>query len=283
MDRSILAWIMPRTIASIHKEYTVTSITTASFLSTYDTSLFYDYDADLFKEANYSVIISKTTSASDIKVGDDVVIAREGELNFYAKVVAISLNPLTYHIMVNSYVLADLVFIKSNWYTLNGYSLTVKSPINVLDGIDDYGDRVFSVNIYANQFIAINYSSTEYVIRMDEKLLDDTWYGIIVNIGNEWKQYTAYVWEKHISDKNAKLQNKFYKTLSLIPENINVDHYSINKSPAYITNIRLYNVTIEEEKQSNELLTYFVKDAEQAIILDNADQLMRIPYVTKQR
>lgn len=283
MDRSILAWIMPRTIASIHKEYAVTSITTASFLSTYDTSLFYDYDVDLFTKANYSVIISKTTSASDIKVGDDVVIAREGELNFYAKVVAISLNPLTYHIMINSYVLADLVSIKSNWNTLNGYSLTVKSPISVLDGIDDYGDHVFSVNIYANQFISINYSDVEYVIRMDEKLLDDTWYGIVINIGNEWKQYTAYVWEKHISDKNEKLQNKFYKTLSLIPENINIDHYSINKSPAYITNIRLYNVTIEEEKQSNELLTYFVKDADQAIILDNADQLLRLPYITKQR
>jgi len=288
MDRSIVAWVMPRTIPSIHKEYPVTSISGGAFLSTYDTSLFYDYDTELFTKTNYSIVLNNPVSVSSIKVDDTIVISRDGELNFYAKVVAISTNPLTYHVIINDYVLADLNSIKSDWYSQRGYNLTVKSPVNLLDGIDIYGESAFSVNLYANQFITITYGSlytdnTEYAIRLDDKLLDNTWYGIIVNIGNEWKQCSVYVWEKHENDRNAKLQNKFYETVALTTENININHYQINKSPAYITNIRLYNVTIEEEKMSNELLTYFIKDADQIIISDLADPILRLPYITKQR
>lgn len=286
-DRSVLAWIMPRTIPSIHKEYTVSSIYPNSFLSTTNTSTFYDYNPTLFVKTNYSVTLANT-SVTDISVNQYVVIAREGELSFYAKIVAITQYPLVYHLMINKYVLQSLGSIKSDWPSQKGYKLTAKSPINILEGIDTYGNSVFSFNIYANQFIGMTYGSAytnenEYVVRMDEKLDDDTWYGVVINVGNEWKQYSTYVWEKHSTDRYAKLQNKFYQTSTIVPENIIVDNFKINKSPAYLTNLRLYSVTIEEERQSNELLTTFVKDADQAIILDNCDDILRIPYVTRQR
>lgn len=287
-DRSIIAWVMPRTISSIHKEYPVTSITSIAFPTTYDTSLFYAFDASLYSKANYSVTLSDPVLLSQVKIDDYVTIARTGVLNFYGQVVAISVNPLTFHCLINAFVQEDLTAIKSDWNTQTGYKLTVKSPINILDGVNDFGQHVFSVNIFANQYIAINYGHTysdedAYVIRLTDKLLDDNWYGFIINIGNTWQQYNVYVWEKDPTDKNAKLQNIFYETLRLYPEEIAVDHYTINKSPAYLTNLRLYNSTIEEEKQSNELLSYFIKDGDQTIIADNADPRLRLPYITKQR
>lgn len=286
-DRAITAWIQPRTIPAIHKSYNVSNITDISD-DTIDPSIFDTYDASLYSRANYTVTLSDAPLLSQVQIDDNVVIARQGALNFYAKVVGISINPLKYYVMINSFVLEDLTAIKSDWADQTGYKLTPKEPISIIDGVNDFGDHVLSVNVYANQYVAISYAHTyanedAYVVRMDEKLKDDQWYGIVVNIGNSWQQYSVFVWEKHETDKYAKLQNVFYETLRLYGEEIAVDNYTINKSPAYLTNLRLFNTTIEEEKQANELLSYFSKDGDQLILSDNGDAVMKIPYITKQR
>lgn len=289
-DRAITAWFMPRTISEIHKEYEVNTIT--EIVNTLDPSTLYEYDASLYTEANYTITLKTPISLNNIQIDDTVVISRPGALNFYAKVVAISINPLQFHCAINPFVLEDLNEIRTDWYNQKGYKLTVKEPICIIDGTNEFGDHVFSVNIYANQYIAISYGHTycdtlnaysAYVIRMDEKLNDNEWYGIVVNIGNTWNQYSAYIWKIHETDKNAKLRNIFYETLKLYPEDIAISSYTINKSPAYLTNIRLFKCTIEEEKQSNELLSYFSQNGEQLIIGDNADPKLRLPYITRQR
>lgn len=273
-NRSITAWIQPK--ASTSSLYNVISI---AKIPSGDPS---------YNGANYSIRVDSTNSLNEIGLNSNVVISRPGALNFYAKVVALSDNPLTYHCVINAFVLEDLVAIKSDWATQKGYKMQAKEPISILDGVNEFGDHVLSVNVYANQYIAVNYAHTysnndAYVVRMDEKLEDDKWYGLIVNIGNSWQQYNVYVWKKHESDKNAKLQNIFYETLRLYPEHIAVDEYTINKSPAFLTNIRLFTETIEEERQANELLSYFSKDGDKLVIADNADPLLRLPYISKQR
>jgi len=285
-DRSVLAWISPRTIPSIHKEYDVTSIT--PIISSMDPSLMYAYDPSTFSAANYAITISSAINLSQIQINSNIVISRPGALNFYAKIVAISDNPLTFYCVINPFVLEDLLDIRTDWATQKGYKMMIKNPISILDGINDFGDHVLSVNVYANQYIAINYghaysNDDAYVVKLDDKLSDDEWYGIVVNIGNTWGQYNVYVWKKHDTDKNAKLQNIFYETLRLYPEDIGVNAYTINKSPSYLTNIRLFRATVEEERQANELLSYFSKDGDQLIIGDNADTIMKLPYITKQR
>ena len=285
-NRAITAWVSPRTIPNINKTFDVETID--PIISTIDPSTMYLFDASLYSEANYSVGLKSPALLSDIHLDDNVVIARTGALNFYGKVVAISINPLVYYIMINPFVLEDLVELTPNWNTMSSYKLTVKEPVSILDGVNDFGDHVLSVNLYANQFIAINYGQTysnydAYVVRMTDKMFDNKWYGVVVNIGNSWGQFNVYVWEKHDSDKLTKLQNIFYETLKLYPEAIGVDHYSINKSPAYSTNIRLFNETIEEEKQAPELLSYFSKDGDKLIISDAAEPRVYSPYITKQR
>ena len=153
----------------------------------------------------------------------------------------------------------------------------------LLNGIDTSTNMGFQVGIYANQYIKINYGTQEYLSIMDEQLNDGQWYGIIVNIGNVWNQYNVYVWEQHPTDSTTKLRIKHYETMRFTAEYVLVDKYVLNKAPVYMTNIRLYKANIEEEKQRNELLSYFVKDANQALILDNCDPLFRAPYISKQR
>lgn len=285
-NRAISAWFYPRTLPEINKTFDVQGI--EPIISTIDPSLMYQYDASLYSAANYTITLKSAASLSDVQIDANVIVSRPGALNFYGKVVAISVNPLTYYVMINPFVLEDLIALSPNWNSMSSYKMTLKEPISILDGVNDFGDHVFSVNIFANQYIAINYGHTysnydAYVIRMPDKILDNKWYGIVVNIGNSWGQFNTYLYEKHETDKFAKLQNIFYETLKLYPENIGVDRYTINKSPAYLTNIRLFNETIEEEKQANELLSYFSKDGDKLIVGDNGDAKVYMSYITQQR
>jgi hypothetical protein len=284
-DRSIIAWVQPRKSITENKSFNVASITP---IITLDPCTFYTYDSSLYSEANYSIVISSPAKLPEVQIDENVVISRPGALNFYGRVVAISIDPLTYYCMINPFVQENLAAIKSDWDLQKDYKLVRKEPISILDGVNDFGEHIFSVNVFANQYISINYGHTyadddAYVIRLDDKLYDNEWYGIIVNIGNSWQQYNVYVWKKHETDKNAKLQNIFYETLQLYPEEIHVSEFTINKSPGYLTNLRLYSATIEEEKQSNELLSYFIKDGDQTIIADLADARLMTPYITRQR
>ena len=161
--------------------------------------------------------------------------------------------------------------------------MKVQEPINIIDGIDDEGNSDFNVNIYANQYIKIEYGEQEYTAILTDKMLDNEWYGIIVNIGNVWGQYNVYVWKQSDTDIGDPLQNIFYETIDFTPEAVSIEYYQINRSSSYITNLRLYGSTIEEEKQMNQLLSYFIKDADKAIIADNADLKFRAPYVGAQR
>jgi hypothetical protein len=290
-DRALMAWVQPRIPISISKEYDIKNISpivTWPDVSSFDSSIGESVDASIFSGTNYIITLNSPASLLDIKIDNNVVISRPGALNFYAKIAAISINPLTYYCVINTMVVEDLNEIKSDWFSQKGYKLQVKDPISIIDGINDFGDHVMSVNIFANQYIAINYgdrylNNDAYVIKLDDKLVDGQWYGIVVNIGNSWGQYNVYVWEPSLTDKNAKLQNIFYETLKLYTEDIGVASYSINKSPSFLTNIRLFKTTVEEERQSNELLSYFSQDGDQLIIGDNADTIMKLPYVTKQR
>lgn len=285
-NRAITAWFQPRTISQIHTSYDVMGIT--PIVTPLDPSTMYDYDASLYSYANYTVTVKDSVPLQKIRIDDNIVISRSGALNFYAKVVAIDINPARYHCLINAFVQEEMTKLKSDWNSQRGYKLMVKDPVSIIDGVNDFGHHNLAVNVYANQYIAINYGHTyadedAYVIRMNEKLNDNEWYGIVVNIGNTWGQYNIYVWKKHPTDKVTKLQNIFYQTLRLYPEDIYINNYTINRSPAYLTNIRIFNETIEEEKQRNELLSYFSQDGDKIVISDNGDAIMKIPYVTRQR
>lgn len=264
-DRAITEWIMPQEVT---QEYNVLDITE-------DLSVV---------PANYKIEIKGTTKI--FETGDIFVISRPGALNFYAKVLdasSASLSNGIYYCKIDEAVETHLASIKSNWTTAKGYKMKIKDSITILDGINVDTSTGFSVNIYANQYIKITYASQEHVAIMDEQINDNQWYGIVVNIGNSWKQYNVYVWEQHPTDADSKIRIKFYETLKFTPEYALIDRYTVDKSPAYVTNIRLFKTTIEEEKQAQELLSYFSKDADQALILDNCDYRVRMPYISKQR
>jgi len=267
-DRAIVEWINPQ---SVDGEYDLVKWPSGKFL---------EPDISLTPPANYTIKITGTKRF----VQDDVfVISRPGALNLYAKVID-DTNSTSgiYWCKIDQAVINHLSSISLNWESAIGYKMKLKNPITLIDGINETTTGL-KVSVYANQYVKVNYGSQEYVAIMDDLINDNQWYGIVVNIGNTWKQYNVYVWEQHPTDPDSKLRIKFYETMSFIPEYTKVDKYTLDKSPSYVTNIRLFKTTIEEEKQSKELLSYFTKDADQALILDNCDDKFRAPYISKQR
>ncbi len=263
-DRSITSWVMPRNLSP--KEYSVEYITPES---------------NLTYPANYKI---KIVFGSKRFFNDDIfVISRPGSLNLYAKVIDDNnSNTGIYYCKIDSDVEQYLNSINPSWTTMRNYTMKVQEPISLIDGINET-NHGFKSMIYANQYIKILYGSQEHVIAMNTRLLDNNWYGVVVNIGNSWGQYNAYVWKPSVSGSGDKLTKVFYQTVDFTPEEVVVDQYTLNRSDAYITNIRLFKSTIEEEKQPLELLSYFSKDADQALILDNADLRFSAPYISQQR
>jgi hypothetical protein len=262
-DRSITAWVNSR--KDIDKPYDVVWIIP---------------DDTLTYPANYKI---KVSGKNRFSIDDVFVLERSATQNLYAKVIDDSnSNSGIYYCKIDKRVEDHLNSIQPLWYSKIGWKMRVKNPIVLIDGINATTTG-FTVSIYADQYIKIKYGSQEYIAVMSDRLIQGNWYGVVVNIGNSWGQYNVYVWKPSLIDDIQKLQTVFYETLQFTPEETTVEQYSVDKSYSYMTNIRLFNSTIEEEKQVHELLSYFTQNADRAIILDNADPKFRAPYISQQR
>jgi hypothetical protein len=262
-DRGLTAWIYPRTPDP--KEYDI---------------IWIQKDLTITPPANYKI---KVSGAKRFAIGDYFTIFRAGSLNFYAKVIDDSnSNSGIYWCKIDSEVEIFLNSINQNWISAKNYKMKLQNPINIIDGINDTTHGL-KVSVYANQYVKITYGSNEYIIAMDSKLSDNQWYGVVVNIGNSWSQYNVQIWKSSNSNFGDKLLSVFTKTISVVSGYTISDSYTINKSDAYLSNIRLFRTTIEDEKQQTELLSYFSKDADQAIILDNVEPKFSPSYISRQR
>ena len=248
--------------------------------SVYDVSAL-TYNALLPLSANYELTLKSTHKGFD--VGDNLNIYRSAALNLYAELIRDVSGDNTFHLKINETVLTHLNTISSAWNTLGNYKMRIRKPVSILDGMAaDSSTHKLRVDILANQYIKIVYSNQEHISIMPEQLNEKEWYGVVINIGNSWGQYNTHIYKQHPSDATEKLQSVFYETMNLTPESMEIGQYQINESPSYLTNIRLYTLTMEEEKQRNELLSYFVRDGDQLKIGDNCDIPFKGPYLGKQ-
>lgn len=262
-DRSITTWVNAR--KDIDKPYDV---------------LWIIPDNTLTPPANFKI---KIAGKKRFGIDDTFVIQRSESQNLYAKVIDDNHSAQgIYWCKIDQKVVDNLNSMQSQWWTKPGWKMRVKNPIVLIDGINETTTG-FEVTINADQYIKIKYGYQEYIAAMPEKMIQGDWYGIVVNIGNSWNQYNVYVWKPSLTDDSQKLQNIFYETIPFTAQETTVDQYTIDRSYAYMTNIRLFNSTIEEEKQVHELLSYFSQNADKALILDNADPKFRAPYISQQR
>jgi len=261
-DRGLTAWAYPRKSSA---EYDVVWITP---------------DSTLTPPANYKI---KIRGSRRLGIGDYMTLKRSKAQNLYAKVIDDNHAASgVYYCQIDQTVINHLNSVQSQWWTKQGWKALIQDPITLIDGINETTTG-FVVTFNANQYIKIVYGTQEHIAVIPEKLEDNKWYGFVANIGNTWEQYNVHVWGISPNDSANKLESLFYETVPFTAEPTTVDQYTVDKSYSYMTNIRLFDSTIEEERQVPELLSYFTQNADKGLILDNADPKFKAPYISAQR
>ena len=154
-----------------------------------------------------------------------------------------------------------------------GYAITSDSVIGLLNS------DVFNISIKGLSMISISTSEDEALIPVTEEIKTDKWYGVIINFGDNFSVdlYTT------VDDKLTRISSVDNIT-NEIYESIEIENYYINSSNGNITNIRLYNSFNKEiDKQLTDLVSYNIRNDNNAIINDSADTYLNKEYKGRQR
>lgn len=151
---------------------------------------------------------------------------------------------------------------------LDGYNVTESKGILI---------KVNYTNSIASS-ISVKLNSTDYEFTNLPTLTNDVWYGICLNVYNEFKQLSLVLWGIKYNP-NTPSQNTTSDLLQIYNKMIEIQpvdlaptdtFYQLRAGTLGMTNIRVWAEAIEEEKQSLILNQYVVKDQEYALIIDNS-------------
>lgn len=155
--------------------------------------------------------------------------------------------------------------------------LGLNGPEVILEGRNDNKDSGLSISADLNQ-INIFINNQQYNFTLDQSLIVGRWYGFIININNNDGELNIDIHEldpESNVNKPHKKSNTIYsitnKTQNLnnkVSWNLN-NKWRLNKSQIHITNIRLLNKVVKDEK-INILQQHVMRDEQNAIIIDNA-------------
>lgn len=107
----------------------------------------------------------------------------------------------------------------------------------------------------------------------------DKWYGLILNGSNQFKQLSLYLYSldpannfglPQTADNNLQIEFTEVRNVpAAFAWNSNTN-YAIRGGKLFLTNVRLFNKTIEFEQHHNVLNQYMVRESQLALIIDNA-------------
>ena len=158
--------------------------------------------------------------------------------------------------------------------------------------------RVFLNSLYNGKGIKIEsfgYRHFRVVMNSEEKyfsiannqpgLSKNKWYGMFINFSNMFKQLTFNIWQIQWDPATnlpatTELKLLYNRTVPMIREDRTSEiNYALMPSFMDLTNVRLFDKVAETDKQVLVLNQNIVKDAQLAIIIDNALPQSKLPYI----
>lgn len=223
-------------------------------------------------------------------VDDYIQLFRTGGLNLYGKVITV-LAPNSYILQLNPDVISYLDTYNMTWSGLMNYKAQKTVPHNFIYGYDEGTSNGLRIDLLVNRYVRITMNDDEYIFPLDIDLARGKWYGLFVNMSNQFRQTSVGIWERKwiegdpASPQTTELFNIYNKTINqIVPEDrITTSNYKLLASNMSITNIRLFNHTAEVEKQSVILNQNIVNDAQNAIIIDNALPSLKLPFIAQSK
>jgi hypothetical protein len=197
-----------------------------------------------------------------------------------------------YKMSVNRGIEKNTAF--SMWFKTTKTTFT-KSPNTydiLIDGYSDIEQKGFRIildyapgttaNSAITQSITVKVNSNTHTFEIP-KLNPQNWYGLVVNHMNEFSQVSIHIWEMKYNTKQPT-QNKTTDLKLIFTKHVDSPTQEVKNSGTFelragtigITNVRIWDESIEEEKQPLLLNQYIVKDSRYALTIDNAIPPLRM-------
>lgn len=138
------------------------------------------------------------------------------------------------------------------------------------------------IELFINKFIKITIDENVAWFNINYTIINNQWYGIIINFGNKFNQLSAYLYYiQPSSNKSNKLINVYSGLIENPPkkDRLQLNNISLKISAVKITNIRWNNEIVPLERHQNYLNQQLMTDSSHCIIIDNALPHSKLPYI----
>ena len=195
-------------------------------------------------------------------------------------------------------IIDDYTFIIDSEYVANSFTNTGKVQFKeVATGLYGYNIENPSANGMSIElmegYINVSINNENYTFKTDVDIYNVTdWYSVVVNLSNKFDQLTVYLYKMNSEGLMTVPQNhstslilEYSDTIDLEgPVTVNSgDTWSLIGSPIELTNIRIFEVPIEEESHDAVLNQYVVRDTQNALLVDNAAPQLKLMKLNNSR
>lgn len=129
-----------------------------------------------------------------------------------------------------------------------------------------------------SDILSVQINGDNHAFTYDNSISNDVWHGVVVNVNNKYSKLTANVFRlepgTNLLSSNTT-QTGITQVLNELKE-ISAYNWNTNKQWSLmpgqlkLTNVRLFNRSIESEQRLNVLQQYIVRDNKYALVIDNA-------------
>lgn len=139
-------------------------------------------------------------------------------------------------------------------------------------------DLVYGTN--ANQSaVRLTLNSDTYVFQFTGVTMSDKWYAVVVNVSNQFGQAGVNLWT--LRDNTTEMEMLYTKSINITPVDFDAKQpWKLTASPLHMTNVRIFGLMLEQEKQSLVLNQMVVQDSDEALVIDNCRPLLRLPRIS---
>lgn len=218
------------------------------------------------------------------KLGDTMQIKRQGRLNFFGIIVEV-INSQTYKLAISNDIITYLDSLSSSWNIATGYVAKRIFKSTYISGFDknDNNEPVgWKLESFANKYFIYTECDKSYMFILDESLNENSWYAMAFNYAAQYNQINFNIYEINTDRRSTtELQQVYTKTLNNVT--------SLDKNSEYPfrligsihnqTNLRIFKKCIPQEQCSLILNQFVVDDSHNAILIDNAVNILKIPYL----
>ena len=211
---------------------------------------------------------------TNIKIGDLIGINDNLIYKYFGKILSINKANQYIEIEKDELILQDALNENVNLFkdensTLKACKCNSRHIIsNLSNGIG------YDISIIENTFLNLVINNKRFIFKLNYNI--NKWNGFIVQILGDFNQISVFQYDCSELKFNSL---KTYILDEIIQPFQNNKNYFINLSPSIFTNLRIFKRPIKEEEHINMLQQNLILDAQNAILIDNANNINISPFI----